>query len=109
VQHEIGGGTIPTSIAIAILMALWVNRRIPGRGLVRLAYFTPTVLPMIAVANVWLFFYTPEIGLLDQVVGLFGGGGHNWLGDPATVSACRPSSPRRPPSKARAAVPSSGG
>ena len=40
---------------------------------------------MIAVANVWLFFYTPEIGLLDQVVGLFGGSGHNWLGDPATV------------------------
>jgi sn-glycerol 3-phosphate transport system permease protein len=81
-------GTIPTSIAIAILMALWVNRRIPGRGLVRLAYFTPTVLPMIAVANVWLFFYTPEIGLLDQVVGVFGGGGHNWLGDPATVMWC---------------------
>jgi len=81
-------GTIPTSIAIAILMALWVNRRIPGRGLVRLAYFTPTVLPMIAVANVWLFFYTPEIGLLDQVVGMFGGGGHNWLGDPATVMWC---------------------
>jgi sn-glycerol 3-phosphate transport system permease protein len=81
-------GTIPTSIAIAILMALWVNRRIPGRGFVRLAYFTPTVLPMIAVANVWLFFYTPEIGLLDQVVGLFGGSGHNWLGDPATVMWC---------------------
>jgi sn-glycerol 3-phosphate transport system permease protein len=81
-------GTIPTSIAIAILMALWVNRRMPGRGFVRLAYFTPTVLPMIAVANVWLFFYTPEIGLLDQLVGLFGGSGHNWLGDPATVMWC---------------------
>src|SRR5262249_51804095 len=81
-------GTIPTSIAIAILMALWVNRRIPGRGFVRLAYFTPTVLPMIAVANVWLFFYTPKIGLLDQVVGLFGGSGHNWRGDPATVMWC---------------------
>jgi sn-glycerol 3-phosphate transport system permease protein len=81
-------GTIPTSIAIAILMALWVNRRIPGRGLVRLAYFTPTVLPMIAVANVWLFFYTPEIGLLDQVLGLFGAAGRNWLGSPATVMWC---------------------
>jgi len=42
-------GTIPASIALAILMALWVNRRLPGRGLVRLAYFTPTILPMIAV------------------------------------------------------------
>ena len=32
-----------------------------------MAYFTPTVLPMIAVANIWLFFYTPEYGLLEQV------------------------------------------
>ncbi|MDX1431121.1 MAG: sugar ABC transporter permease [Gammaproteobacteria bacterium] len=81
-------GTIPASIAIAIIMALWVNARIPGRALVRMAYFTPTVLPMIAVANIWLFFYTPEIGLLDQVAALFGLPGHNWLGDPGTVLAC---------------------
>jgi len=81
-------GTIPTSIAIAILMAVWVNRRLPARAVVRMAYFTPTILPMIAVANIWLFFYTPEIGLLDRVVGLFGGAGHNWLGDPGTVMWC---------------------
>ncbi len=78
-------GTIPTSIAIAILMAVWVNARIPARGLVRMAYFTPTVLPMIAVANIWLFFYSPDIGLIDQVVAWFGGSSQNWLGDPDTV------------------------
>ena len=62
-------GTIPPSIVIAILMALWVNERIAGRGFLRLAYFTPTILPMIAVANIWLFFYTPEYGLLEQFLG----------------------------------------
>ena len=78
-------GTIPTSIVLAILMALFVNRSLPGRSLVRMAFFTPTILPMIAVANIWLFFYTPDIGLIDQIAGLFGIGGHNWLGDPDTV------------------------
>lgn len=78
-------GTIPTSIILAIIMALFVNRAIPGRALIRMAYFTPTMLPMIAVANIWLFFYTPDIGLIDQIAGLFGFTGHNWLGDPATV------------------------
>ena len=78
-------GTIPTSIILAIAMALLVNRSLPGRSLVRMAYFTPTILPMIAVANIWLFFYTPDIGLIDQVAGIFGIGGHNWLGDPTTV------------------------
>ena len=52
------------------LMALWVNEphRRAARFL-RLAYFTPTVLPMIAVANIWLFFYTPQYGLLEQITG----------------------------------------
>jgi sn-glycerol 3-phosphate transport system permease protein len=81
-------GTIPASIALALLMAVWVNERIPGRPFLRMAYFTPTVLPMIAVANIWLFFYTPEYGLLDQLRGLFGGAGHNWLGSPSTVMWC---------------------
>jgi len=81
-------GTIPTSIALALLMAIWVNGKLPGRALVRMSYFTPTVLPMIAVANLWLYFYTPQIGLLDKVTALFGAGSHNWLGDPHTVMGC---------------------
>ena len=75
--------TIPASVVLSLTMALAVNRAIPGRGLLRMAYFLPTVLPMIAVANLWLFFYTPDYGLLDQVLGQFGLGRHNWLGDPA--------------------------
>jgi sn-glycerol 3-phosphate transport system permease protein len=78
-------GTIPASIALALLMAVWVNERLPGRGFLRLAYFTPTVLPMIAVANIWLFFYTPGYGLLEQLSGYFGFAGHNWLGSKSTA------------------------
>lgn len=81
-------GTIPISIALAILMAVWVNGKLPLRSLTRMAYFTPTILPMIAVANIWLFFYTPDIGLLDQVSAVFGLPSHNWLGDPDTVLGC---------------------
>jgi sn-glycerol 3-phosphate transport system permease protein len=65
-------GTIPVSIGLAMLMA----------------YFTPTVLPMIAVANIWLFFYTPQYGLLAQVLAAFGGASHNWLGSKDTALAC---------------------
>ncbi len=80
-------GTIPLSIALALLMALWVNDRLPGRGLLRLAFFTPTVLPMIAVANIWLFFFTPEYGLLEQITKGMGFGSHNWLGSNETALA----------------------
>ena len=77
--------TIPLSIALALVMALWVNERIAGRAFLRMAYFTPTVLPMIAVANIWLFFYTPQYGLLEQITGALGLPSHNWLGDPSTA------------------------
>ena len=78
-------GTIPLSIALALVMAIWVNDRVPGRGILRLAYFTPTILPMIAVANIWLFFYTPEYGLLEQITGWLGLASHNWLGTRSTA------------------------
>ena len=81
-------GTIPVSIALALLMAIWVNGRIRGRSLLRLAFFTPTVLPMIAVANIWLFFYTPGYGLLEQITGLLGLPSHNWLGSRETALGC---------------------
>ncbi len=77
--------TIPVSIALSIGMALWVNDKIAGRQFLRLSYFLPTVLPMIAVANIWIFFYTPGYGLINQVIQLFGGHGQNWLGDPDLV------------------------
>ena len=79
------GATIPLSIGLALAMALWVNERIAGRTFLRMAYFTPTVLPMIAVANIWLFFYTPQYGLLEQVGSALGFASHNWLGSPSTA------------------------
>ncbi|HEY1458737.1 MAG TPA: sugar ABC transporter permease [Casimicrobiaceae bacterium] len=81
-------GTIPLAIAIALLMATWINGHIVGRPFLRLAYFTPTVLPMIAVANIWLFFYTPQYGLLEQFSGALGLPAHNWLGSKNTALAC---------------------
>ncbi|GGH31746.1 ABC transporter permease [Alsobacter metallidurans] len=77
--------TIPISMALALAMALFVSGKLRGRGIVRMAYFTPTVLPMVAVANIWLFFYTPDYGLVDQLLRHFGGGGANWLGSKETA------------------------
>ena len=79
---------IPLTVALALLMAIVINGKIAGRPFLRLSFFTPTVLPMIAVANIWLFFYSPGYGLLDQAFGLFGFATHNWLGNEHTALAC---------------------
>lgn len=77
--------TIPLSMGIALAMALLVRGRIGGRGFLRMAFFTPTVLPLIAVANIWIFFYTPGFGLLNQIGALFGLPNMNFLGQGATA------------------------
>lgn len=78
-------GTVPAAIALALLMALIVNSSIRGRAFLRMSFFLPTVLPMIAVANIWLFFYTPGYGLIDRVLAPFGFAETNWLGDSSTA------------------------
>jgi sn-glycerol 3-phosphate transport system permease protein len=82
------GVSVPVSIALALVMALFVNGKLRGRGGLRLAYFTPTVLPMIAVANIWLFFYNPQYGLVDQLLKPFGVMGVNWLGSQGSALWC---------------------
>lgn len=74
--------TIPVSMGLSILMALWVDEKIAGRQFLRMSYFLPTVLPMIAVANIWIFFYTPDYGLFNQFLSLFGIRSQNFLGNP---------------------------
>lgn len=78
-------GTVPTSVALALGMALFANKALRGKSFIRTAYFYPTVVPMIAVANIWLFIYTPEYGALSHVMEWFGKGDMNWLGDQKNV------------------------
>ena len=77
--------TIPASILLSLGMALLVNRPFRGVGLMRMAFFTPTVLPLIAVANIWLFFYAPGFGLIDQIRLFFGLPSANYAGQPDTA------------------------
>lgn len=77
--------TIPASIGLSLLMAIAVNKFVIGRAGMRVAYFTPTVLPLIAVGSIWLFFLTPGIGLIDQLRLMVGLPSQNWLFDPDTA------------------------
>lgn len=80
--------TIPLAVMLALLMALAVNRHMRANALVRTAFFIPSLLPMIAIANLWLFFYTPQLGLLNKLLALFSLSAMNWLGEPGSALYC---------------------
>ena len=76
-------GTVPISILLAFLFALLLNRKIRGVGLARLGFFYPTILPLVSAATVWMFFFTPDYGLLNSALHAFGySGPENWTGNP---------------------------
>ena len=64
--------TIPVSIIIALSMALWANSKLPARGFIRTAYFTPTVLPMIAAAIYGCFFIPLDLVFLIKLARFLG-------------------------------------
>lgn len=74
-------GTVPVSVALALALALLLNRELRAVGLLRSAFFYPTVLPMVSAAAIWLFLYQPNFGLVNQAARALGLGGPNWMGD----------------------------
>lgn len=73
--------TVPVTVFFALVLAILLNRKIRARGLFRLAFFYPTVLPMVSAATVWLFMYTPDYGLVNIFLQTFHIPSQNWLGE----------------------------
>lgn len=74
--------TVPVSVFLALVLALVLNRKFRGLGMYRLAFFYPTVLPMVSAATIWLFMYTPGYGLVNVFISYLGIPSQNWLGSP---------------------------
>jgi multiple sugar transport system permease protein len=74
--------TTPPLVALALALALLAERVRRGRWFFRLAFFMPYILPSAVVALIWIWLYTPALGLLGRTVAWFGFTEPNWLGDP---------------------------
>ena len=76
----IGG---PLSIAVSLAAALLLNSKLVRfKTFFRLAYFSPVVTTLVAIAVVWRFVYHPRYGLLNYALSWFGVPQIDWLGDP---------------------------
>lgn len=73
-------GTVPFSIMLAIFFAVRLKASRRMNIWMRTAFFYPTVIPLIAVANIWLFIYQPDYGLMARLVHALGLPQVNWLG-----------------------------
>jgi multiple sugar transport system permease protein len=74
--------TTPPLVALALVFALLAGRVSRGRWFFRLAFFAPYILPSAVVALIWIWLYTPGLGLFDTALGKIGITAPNWLGSP---------------------------
>lgn len=77
--------TVLPSMALGLGLALLVNRKGRHIGFIRTSYFYPSVMPMIAIASVWMFIYMARNGLFDQLLIGIGLEPMNALSGKATV------------------------
>jgi multiple sugar transport system permease protein len=79
---------VPLQSALALGLALLVNRRFAGARVFRTVYFMPVATTMAVVAVIWSLLYSPDQGVINRLVGVlsFGQvGPQDWLRDPALV------------------------
>ncbi len=76
--------TVVGSIALALLFAVILHRRVHGKwkSLVTLLILTPAVIPRVAAAYQWGLMYSPILGVLNYFLRVLGFTPVNFLGDP---------------------------
>ncbi|GII24491.1 carbohydrate ABC transporter permease [Planosporangium mesophilum] len=74
-------------LPLALGLALLLNQRLRGRGVYRVLFFAPYVLSEVITAVLFTMVFSPNRGLANQVLRVFGAGdvGATWLADPSTV------------------------
>ncbi|HET7169063.1 MAG TPA: sugar ABC transporter permease [Candidatus Limnocylindrales bacterium] len=74
--------SVPIGMVLALGLALALDQRVRGIALVRTMYFLPLVTSTTAIALVWLWIYSPQGGLLNTIIGLFGIPAQKWVSNP---------------------------
>lgn len=81
VTLEFAGGSILGQLGIGLGLALVLNRQIRGGGAFRTLITVPWILSELVVAYTWVWAYDRH-GLANQILGAFGLGAVDWLGNP---------------------------
>lgn len=78
---------VPVQSALALAMALLINKKFRGVNFFRTVYFLPVVTSMVVVSLLWMFMYRKD-GLINEILSAVSFGlidGPDWLNDPTTA------------------------
>jgi raffinose/stachyose/melibiose transport system permease protein len=81
--------TITVPVIIGLLLAIALNGKVRGKPALRLLFYTPAVLPLVAVASIWGWLYNPQYGAINAALRAIGldALAQPWLGQDSTALA----------------------
>ena len=71
--------TLPVSLAIALFLAVAMNRPLRGLAVFRTLYFLPVITTLVAVSVLWRWIFNPDYGLMNWLLGVVGIPALPWL------------------------------
>jgi multiple sugar transport system permease protein len=82
VQFRLSVFTVALQLLLGLGVAVLLNRRFRFLETIRALFIIPMVLPPIVVAIMWKILFTPDISILNWILGLLGLPQPAWLADP---------------------------
>jgi len=76
--------TVPGGVVTSLLLAALINRQIRGIYTFRALFYMPVVSSFVSVSLIWLWFYEPQFGLLNDFFETVGLPRLKWLQSPQT-------------------------
>lgn len=75
------GVSVPLNTVLALILAMLLNRRLPGTNFFRAVFYLPTICTGVALYITWMYLFNGDSGFLNVMLGWFGIEGPRWLAD----------------------------
>ena len=78
--------TVTGTLALALILSVLIFEKVKSplmRNVICFAFLVPVLLPRVAAAFIWRFLYSPSLGVINYILGLFGIGPVEFLADPS--------------------------
>jgi multiple sugar transport system permease protein len=82
------GISVPLYLATSFLAALAMNMKIRGIRIYRTIFYLPSIVPAVASVILWLWIFSPQWGIANYLLSLFGIPAQRWFLDPNLSKIC---------------------
>ena len=65
-------GKLTGEVVLALLLAVLLDMNVPCRKWLRMSYFAPVIVPVVAASTIWMWLYDPSVGPINELLRMVG-------------------------------------